>query len=122
MSESAVKTVKRLVKRALLAREDAHLSSGFRNTRTQGMTTSATESDRENAKPSDQTRPMSEKLLKPKLNHNIPQRSIVKDWQIKYYRAKAKDLPSLTTGQTVMIEPGRKGQLCCKATVQDWPK
>ena len=40
MSESAVKTAKRLVKRALLAQEDAYLSLlDLRNTPTQGMTT-----------------------------------------------------------------------------------
>jgi len=62
--------------------------------------------------------PTSEKLLQPKLNHSVPQeRSMIKDRQIKYYNAKAKDLPPLTAGQAVMIEPERKGQLWRKATV-----
>ena len=44
MSESAVKTAKRLVKRALLAHEDAYLSLlDLRNTPTQGMTRSPAE-------------------------------------------------------------------------------
>lgn len=45
---------------------------------------------------------------------------MIKDKQIKYYKAKAKDLPPLTTGQTVMIEPDNKRQLWCKATVVGW--
>lgn len=120
MSESAVKTAKRLVKRALFPHEDAYLSLlNLRNTPTQGMTTSPAERIL-NCR-TKTLLPTSQKLLQPKLNHSAPQeRSMIKDKQIKYYKAKAKDLPPLTTGQTVMIEPDNKRQLWCKATVVGW--
>ncbi|XP_068674762.1 uncharacterized protein [Montipora foliosa] len=117
MSESAVKTAKRLVTRALLAREDAYLSLlDLRNTPTQGMTTSPAE--RMLNRRTKTLLPTSQKLLEPKMNNTVTQeKGMIKDRQIKYYNATTKDLPPLSTGQAVMIEPDRKGQLWCKATV-----
>ena len=111
MSESAVKTAKRLVKRTLLAHEDTSLSLlDLRNTPTQGMTRSPAE--RMLNRQSKTLLPTSQKLLQPKLNHSVPQeKGKTKDRQIQYYNAKAKDLPPLSTGQAVMIEPDCKGQL-----------
>ena len=107
MSESAVNTAKR----ALLAHDDAYLSLlDLRNTHTQGMTTSPAE--RMWNRRTKTLLPTSQKLLQPKLNHSVPQeRGVIKDRQLQYYTAKAKDLPLLSTGQAVMIEPDRKGQL-----------
>ncbi|XP_015765666.1 PREDICTED: uncharacterized protein LOC107344507 [Acropora digitifera] len=92
MSESAVKTAKRLVKRALLAQEDAYLSLlDLRNTPTQGMTTSPAE--RMLNRRTKTLLPTSQKLLQPKLNHSVPQeKGMIKDRQLQYYNAKAKDL------------------------------
>ena len=117
MSESAVKTARRLVKRALLAHEDAYLSLlDLRNTPTQGMTTSPAE--RMLNRRTKTVLPTSQKLLQPKLNHSVPQeKGMIKDRQIQYCNAKAKDLPPLSTGQVVMIEPDCKVQLWRKATV-----
>ena len=85
MSESAVKTAKRLVKRALLSQEDAYLSLlDLRNAPTQGMTTSTAERmlNRRTKTPL----PTSQKLLQPKLNHSVPQeKGMIKDRQLQYY-------------------------------------
>ena len=60
--------------------------------------------------------PTSQKLLQPKLNYSVY--SVYSGTPGKgYYTAKAKDLPLLSTGQAVMIEPDHKGQLWRKATV-----
>ena len=117
LSESAVKTAKRLVTRALLAHEDSYLSLlDLRNTPTQGMSTSPVE--RLLNRRTKTMLPTSEKLLQPKLNHHVSkEREVVKEKQVKYYNEKAKDLPPLTTGQTVMIEPDHKGQMWRKANV-----
>ena len=105
------------MKRALLAQEDAYLSLlDLRNTPTQSMTTSPAEGMLNcRTKMLLQT---SQKLLQPKLNHSVPQeKGMIKDRQLQYYNAKTKDLPLLSTGQAVMIEPDCKGQLWQKATV-----
>ena len=85
MSESAVKTAKRLVKRELLAQEDAYLSLlDLRNTPTQGMTTSPAE--RMLNRRTKTLLPTSQKLLQPKLNHSVPQeKGMIKDRQLQYY-------------------------------------
>ena len=100
MSESAVRTAKRQVKRALLAHEDAYLSLlDLRNTPTQGMTTSPAE--RMLNRRTKTLLPTSQKPLQPKLNHSVPQeKGMIKDRQLQYYNAKAKDLPLLSTGQS----------------------
>ena len=110
-------TAKRLVKRALLAQEDTyHSLLDLRNTPTQGMTTGPAE--RMLNRRTKTLLPTSQKLLQPKLNHSVPkEKGMIKDRQLQYYNAKAKDLPVLSTGQAVMIEPDLKGQLWRKATV-----
>ena len=105
------------MKRALLAHEDAYLSLlDLRNTPTQVKTTSPAERMLNGRTKT--LLPTSQKLLQPKLNHSVPQeKGMIKDRQLQYYNAKAKDLPLLSTGRAVMIEPDRKGQLWRKATV-----
>ena len=68
LAENAVKTVKRLTTRARIAKEDAYLSLlDFRNTPTQGMTTSPMESLM--SRKAKTLLPMKEALLEPRLNH-----------------------------------------------------
>lgn len=75
MSESAVKTAKRLVKRALFPHEDAYLSLlNLRNTPTQGMTTSPAE--RILNRRTKTLLPTSQKLLQPKLNILYPKKEV----------------------------------------------
>ena len=56
--------------------------------------------------------------MQPKLNHSVSQeRELIKEKQVKHYNEKAKDIPPLTPGQPVMIEPDYKGRLLLKVTV-----
>ncbi|XP_022798951.1 uncharacterized protein K02A2.6-like [Stylophora pistillata] len=75
MSESAVKTAKRLVNRALFAHEDAYLSLlDLRNTPTQRMTTSPAEKILNRRTKT--LLPTSQKLLQPKLNILYPKKEV----------------------------------------------
>ena len=110
LAENAVKTVKRLVTRVRIAKEDAYLSLlDFRNTPTQGMTASPME--RLMSRKAKTLLPMKEALLEPRLNHKACQeRKQMKERQSHYYNMNAKDLPPLSAGDVVRVQPERKGQ------------
>ena len=117
LAENAVKTVKRLMTRAKVVQGDVYLSLlDFRNTPTQGMSTSPME--RLMSRRARTLLPIDETLLQPKLNQETGKERIqMKEKQKKYYNRNAKDLPPLLTGDVVRIEPEAKGQQWGKAKV-----
>ena len=118
LAENAVKTVKRLMTRAKIAKKDAYLSLlDLRNTPTQGMTTSPME--RLMSRKAKTLLPMKEELLEPRLNHETSsqERKHLKERQSWYYNSNAKDLPPLNAGDFVRVQPEGKGQQWRRATV-----
>ena len=120
MVESAVKTVKRLIKKANEANTDPWLAIlDHRNTPTEGMNSSPAQ--RLLSRRTRTLLPTSEKLLKPQLAEGVlEEKKKIKSKQALYYNRNARDLPSLKKGDTVRIQPIKSAkEPWKKATVQD---
>ena len=117
LAENAVKTVKRLMRRAQIVQGDTYLALiDLRNTPTQGMSTSPME--RLMSRQAKTLLPTAEVLLKPKLSENImEEKNKMKEKQRKYYNLNAKDLSPLKTGDIVRIEPEAKNHQWTKARI-----
>ena len=107
--ENAIKTVKRLFKRALRAGDDPWLVLlAFRNTPTENLQTSPNQ--RLFCRRTKTQLPIVEQLLQPAVIHDqakgIKQS---KEKQTEAYNKAARDLPVLTAGQTVRMQP-REGK------------
>lgn len=120
MVESAIKTAKRLIKKATKDKTDPWLAIlDHRNTPSEGM-----QSSRAQRLMSRRTRtllPTSVKLLKPKLAEGVEEeKAKIKAKQAFYYDRNARDLPPLRKGDTVRVKPIKNPkEPWLKATVQD---
>lgn len=120
MAESAVKTVKRLIKKANKDGTDPWLAIlDHRNTPTEGMKSSPAQ--RLMSRRTRTLLPTSEKLLKPKLAENVQEgKWKTRTKQAFYYNRNARDLPPLKTGDSVRIQPTSNPKAPWKkATVQE---
>ena len=120
MVESAVKTVKRLIKKANEDNTDPWLAIlDHRNTPTEGMNSSPAQ--RLLSRRTRTLLPTSEKLLKPQLAEGVlEEKKKIKSKQALYYNRNARDLPSLKKGDTVRIQPIKSAkEPWKKATVQE---
>ena len=120
MAESAVKTVKRLIKKANKDGTDPWLAIlDHRNTPTEGMKSSPAQ--RLMSRRTRTLLPTSEKLLKPKLAENVQEgKWKTRTKQAFYYNRNARDLPPLKTGDSVRIQPTSNPKATWKkATVQE---
>ncbi|XP_062601076.1 uncharacterized protein K02A2.6-like [Saccostrea cucullata] len=126
--EQAVKSAKRIMKRARNSQQDVYLSIlDFRNTPTEGMQSSPAQ--RLMCRRTKSRLPTTPALLEPKIpmsahaeiKHN-------KHQQCKYYNRNAKDLPDLEHGQRVWITPKRndptkswtKGTIASKVNIRSY--
>ncbi len=108
-AESAVKTAKKIMKRALLAKSDIYLAMlDHRNTPTQGLNTSPAQVLM-NRRTKTQL-PTTASLLQPRTVYNHQQKLRPKAKQKKYFDRNAKDLPPLEEGDVVRMKPFQKGQ------------
>ena len=116
MAESAVKTAKKLIKKANKDGTDPWFAIlDHRNMPSDGMRSSPTQRRR--------TRTLlstSEKLVKPKLAEGVQEeKRKIRTKQAFYYNRNARDLPPLKTGDTVRIQPtNTPKEPWKKATVQ----
>ena len=120
MAESAVKTVKRLIKKANKDGTDPWLAIlDHRNTPSEGMKSSPAQ--RLMSRRTRTLLPTSEKLLKPKLAENVQEEKWkTRTKQAFYYNRNARDLPPLKTGDSVRIQPTSNPKAPWKkATVQE---
>jgi hypothetical protein len=106
-AEQAVKTAKALMRKAKSAKHDPYLALlDFRNTPTQGMDSSPAQ--RLMSRRTKTLLPTSGNLLKPRVPAQVSQQiKANKDRMAKYYNRVAKDLPPLSIGDTVRIQPSR---------------
>ena len=115
-AESAVKTAKRLMRKAKMSGQDPYLSIlDHRNTPTQGLNGSPAQ--RLLSRRTRTLLPITECLLKPKvmdikeaLKHNQQR-------QAKYYNSSAKDMNTLRAGDGVWVQPLQPNTTWRKATV-----
>lgn len=120
MAESAVKTVKRLIKKANKDGTDPWLAIlDHRNTPSEGMKSSPAQ--RLMSRRTRTLLPTSEKLLKPKLSESVQEEKWkTRTKQAFYYNRNARDLPPLKTGDSVRIQPTSNPKAPWKkATVQE---
>ena len=109
--ESAVKTAKNLLRKALGARADPFIAIlDYRNTPTQGMNTSPVQRLRNRR--THTLLPTTKALLQPETPH--PDREFndltkKQQQQTKYYNRNALDLPALSEGDVVRIKPFELG-------------
>ena len=115
MAESAVKAVKRLIKKAHEDGTDPWLALlDHRNTPTEGMRSSPVQ--RLMSRRTRTLLPTSGKLLKPQLAEGVQEeKTKIKMKQALYYNKNAKDLPALKKGDTVRLQP-------LKSTKEPWKK
>ena len=114
--ESAVKTAKRLIKKATKAKSDIYLAIlDHRNTPTQGMQASPAQ-----ILMNRRTKTLlstTASLLKPATTYNPELKHMNKKRQEFYFNKSAKDLDSLDEGQTVRMKPYQKGKTEWKKAV-----
>lgn len=105
LAESAVKTVKRLIRKAHEDGKDRWLALfDHRNTPTEGMRNSPVQ--RLMSRRTRTLLPAGETLLKPKLAESVQEeRNKVKRKQAFYYTRNAKNLLPLEKGDTVRLQP-----------------
>ena len=110
-AESGVKTAKRILKKSIKAGTDPYLAIlDYRNTPTQGMTTSPAQ--RLMSRRTKTLLPTAQSLLLPKtINLESEKKELRQRQQIqaKYYNRSAKDLPSLSEGDVVRMKPFKLG-------------
>jgi len=116
-AESAVKIAKKLIAKAEDDNRDLQLSIlDWRNTPTGGLQTSPVQ--KLHSRRTRTLLPTVESLLLPAI---VDSESVVEDIRLKrrkakfYYDKHAKSLPELEIGQTVKLQPLRKGGTWCKA-------
>lgn len=114
-AESGVKTAKRILRKSIKAGTDPNLAIlDYRNTPTQGMTSSPAQ--RLMSRRTKTLLPTTQSLLLPKNIHlenekrELRQRQQV---QAKYYNRTARDLPSLSEGDVVRMKPFKLGDKSC---------
>ena len=111
-AESAVKTAKMLIRKALEARTDPYLAKlDYRNTPTQGMESSPVQ--RLMNRRTRTLVPTTATLLQPRVagrNREIRDLNKRQEQQAKYYNRTAKDLPKLEEGEMVRMKPFRMGK------------
>lgn len=120
LAESAVKTVKRLMRKAHEDGRDPWLALlDHRNTPTERMSSSPAQ--RLMSRRTRTLLPARETLLKPKLAESVQEeRNKIKRKQAFYYNRNAKDLPPLERGDIVRLKPLRNAkEPWKKATVQE---
>ena len=120
LAESAVKTVKRLIRKAHEDGKDPWLALlDHRNTPTEGMRSSPAQ--RLMSRRTRTLLPARETLLKPQLAESVQEeRNKIKMKQAFYYNKNAKDLPPLGRGDTVRLQPLKNAkEPWKKATVQE---
>ena len=105
MVESAVKIVKRLVKKAEMAGTDPWLAIlDYRNTPSEGMTSSPVQ--RLMSRRTRTLLPSDNKLLRPKVAVDVrEEKEKMKCKQAFYYNENARDIPPLKKGDAVRIQP-----------------
>ena len=105
LAESAVKTVKRLIRKAHEDGKDPWLVLlDHRNMPTEGMRSSPAQ--RLMSRRTRTLLPARETLLKPQLAESVQEeRNQIKMKQAFYYNRNAKDLPPLERGDTVRLQP-----------------
>ncbi|XP_051794266.1 uncharacterized protein LOC127530799 [Acanthochromis polyacanthus] len=115
-AESAVKTAKRLMRKAKMAGQDPYLAIlDHRNTPTQGLDTSPAQ--RLLSRRTRTLLPIRESLLEPKVINNSSALRRNQQRQSKYYNQTAKDMDSLKPGDVVRVQPFEPNTLWRKATV-----
>jgi transposase InsO family protein len=115
-AESAVKTAKKLIKRAKEAKADIHLAIlDHRNTPTQGLGASPAQNLMNRRTKT--LLPTSAKLLAPKVSYPQEAMKRGKAKQAYYYNQHAKDLTPLQEGEVVRMKPLRKGHDWKQATI-----
>ena len=119
-AESAVKTAKKLLRKASDAKTDPYLAFlDYRNTPTQGMESSPAQ--RLLNRRTRTLLPTTKQLLQPRVV--FPDREVKdlkrrQDQQTRYYNRRAKDLPPLEEGDTIRMKPFQLGKKTWKkATV-----
>ena len=109
--ESAVKTAKNLLRKALSARTDPYIAIlDYRNTPTQGMESSPAQ--RLMNRRTRTLLPTTKTLLQPSVpqsERDVQQLNRRQFQQCKYYNQHARDLPPLKEGDVVRIKPFRLG-------------
>ena len=109
--ESGVKTAKRILKKSIRAGTDAYLAVlDYRNTPTQGMTTSPAQ--RLMSRRTKTLLPTTQSLLLPRTINMESEKKELRQRQqaqAKYYNRSAKDLPSLSEGDVVRMKPFKLG-------------
>uniref|UniRef100_A0A1A8J489 Integrase catalytic domain-containing protein n=1 Tax=Nothobranchius kuhntae TaxID=321403 RepID=A0A1A8J489_NOTKU len=114
--ESAVKTAKRLMKKAKLAGQDPYLALlDHRNTPTQGLTTSPAQ--RLLSRRTRTLLPIGDRLLQPKVTDDRLALRRNTERQTKYYNRTAKDMDTLNPGDVVRVQPFEQHTLWSKARV-----
>ena len=115
-AEQAVKSAKRLMKRAKRSKQDVYLSIlDFRNTPSEGMSSSPAQ--RLMSRRTKTRLPTTRSLLKPEIAKSVSSEiRHNKDLQCKYYNRTAKDLPELKPGQEVWLAPKQNDR------TQTWTK
>ena len=110
-AKSGVKTAKRILKKAVRAGTDPYLAVlDYRNTPTQGMTTSPAQ--RLMSRRTKTLLPTTQSLLLPgaiNLENEKKELRQRQQAQAKYYNRSAKDLPSLSEGDVVRMKPFKLG-------------
>ena len=107
--ESAVKTAKRLLKKAQKAKSDIYLAVlDHRNTPTQGMQASPAQILMNRRTKT--LLPTTASLLKPATTYNAELKHMSKEKQKSYFDRHAKDLEPLDEGQCVRMKPFQKGR------------
>ena len=106
-----MKTVKHILKKSIRAGTDPYLAVlDYRNTPTQGMTTSPAQ--RLMSRRTKTLLPTTQSLLLPRtINLEVEKKELRQrqQAQAKYYNRSAKDLPSLSEGDVVRMKPFKLG-------------
>lgn len=115
-AESRVKTAKHILRKSIKAGTDPNLAIlDYRNTPTQGMTSSPAQrlmSRRtKTLLPTTQSLLLSKNIDLENEKRELRQRQQV---QAKYYNRRARDLPSLAEGDVVRIKPFKLGEKSCR--------
>lgn len=105
MTESAVKIIKRLVKKAKIAGTDPWLAIlDYRNTPTEGLSSSPEQ--RLMSRRTRKTLPCKSSLLKPRIVVDVmKERQNMKAKHASYYNRNAHDLPELREVDAVWVQP-----------------
>lgn len=115
-AESAVKTAKRLMRKAQMSRQDPYLAIlDHRNTPTHGLSTSPAQ--RLLSRHTKTLLPTKTSLLQPKIQNSLKELITNQQRQQTYYDRSAKDLDTLKRGDPVRIQPFEPHKIWRKGTV-----